>query len=239
MALPIHIDDREAQKFVEVSTGVSASRLVASDGSALLKNAQLPTSLGQKAMTGSVSVALASDQSDVPLNPFGNTASIPPCAMFYVAMKVSADSSPTDVFTLVGPSSGTTYVVGVNVSGTANSAINVPISLIKRSAANTGGTSSSTAAVPAVPGDTTTTALTGYTVNPTGLGTAVGTIHSQIVLLGLASSSTRRTNFIWEANDFNRPIKLAATTDMLCINEAGTAVGPHSITCTFKFFHVA
>jgi len=86
-------------------------------------------------------------------------------------------ATPTDIFTLTGSASRTIRIVRFLLSGTQTTTLMRDFFLVKRSAANTGGTSSAVTAVPndSNNGAATATALS-YTANPT-LGTTVGTVR--------------------------------------------------------------
>lgn len=83
----------------------------------------------------------------------------------------------TDVFTIVGSASKTIKVLGLYVSGTQTITAVVAFHLIKRSTANTGGTSTTPTAVPLDSTDATASAVVrAYTANPSALGTSVGLV---------------------------------------------------------------
>jgi hypothetical protein len=128
-------------------------------------------------------------------------------------------------------------VIRVNVVGSQTTAGQNFWFLIKRSSANTGGTS---AAIPAVPMDSnyaaaTATAL-GYTVNP-ALGTTVGTVRNSMILApALATASTtEERNFSFD-NLVSSPVVLRGNTQVLAINFNGAAI-PAGLTvrCSFEW----
>lgn len=94
------------------------------------------------------------------------------------ALGVVAATTPTDIFTLYGSGTKTVKILRIGVSGTENTAAIRDILLIKRSATNTGGTSTSVTRVPMDSNDAAATAtVLSYSANPTALGAAVGTIR--------------------------------------------------------------
>ena len=85
-------------------------------------------------------------------------------------------SGATDVFLINGSATKTVRITRVLVSGTFAAAAFADISLIKRSTANSAGTSSATTIVPLDSADAAATAVVlQYTANPT-VGTAVGAV---------------------------------------------------------------
>lgn len=246
MTLPTSISDREMQKFAEPSADIVAERVVNHSGNALASEStafniwsqRLPSGLGQKVMTGSLGTTIASNQSDVPLNIFGATAAYSPRKSFSVTAQVQIGSAATDVFVLVGPSSGTTYVTKCVVTGTQGVASgHATLSLLKRSTANSGGSFGTLPYVPHQVGDTTTTLSNHYSTKPTNLGTLVGTIHHQRILVPLVTGSPCE-KFLWEVNDFNKPIMLNSTSTLLCVNFNGVTMNTGIFNVTWQYFHI-
>lgn len=242
MTLPTHIDDLEEQKFHDAS-GVPVVRVCGTTGQVLASqstlaaaSAKLPAALGQTTMANSLSVAVASDQSDMPLNVFGASGYVSPRKTFFIAQTVSnVFSSATDVFCIVGPSSGVAYVTHIMVTGTLNSAATVRISLVKRSTDNTGASSACTI-VPAASADSTTVTAKYYTTAPSPLGTEVG-VMDVFESYWPAPTGTRSNKYVWQVGPFNKPITLSAATDLLCVNMNGLNVTAN-IAFNAQFFHI-
>src|SRR5690242_6665608 len=99
-------------------------------------------------------------------------------------------SSATDVFTITGSASKLTRVSRIRISGIKTTAgADVDVQAVKRSTANTGGTSTNPVLVPydsASPAAAST--VTAYTANPT-LGITVGVIAVDSVFIPLATAS--------------------------------------------------
>lgn len=126
-------------------------------------------------------------------------------------------ATATDIWEITGSGTKTIKITQLWVSGTAATAINTPILLIKRSTANSGGTSSATTFVPHDSSNSAATATgKAYTANPT-TGTAVGTIRTISTFFSLATASG--TTATW---DFgvrpSQPIVLRGTSQQLCVN---------------------
>lgn len=147
----------------------------------------------------------------------------------YSAAKVGLvpGSSATDIFTITGSTTKTIRVTRIELAATTTSATPaaLDILLLKRSTANTGGTS--TGSPTAVPHDSNNAAASAtvlaYTAPPT-TGNLVGTaIRNQKYLMALATSTAtdfpQIDHLMWDFGD--RPaqaIVLRGTGDVLAIN---------------------
>lgn len=120
------------------------------------------------------------------------------------AVGLATAASATDVFIINGSASKTIRVTRVWVGGTiATTAAYVDISLIKRSTANTGGTSSATAVVPLDSAYAAGTAVVlQYTANPT-TGTAVGPIAACRYAAALTGTEALEVNYEFKFGDDN------------------------------------
>lgn len=235
MTLPTHIDDREMQKFHDVSAGVTAVKTVGSDGTDLAKSSLLPTALGQTTMAASLAAVVASNQSDVPVKLWGNTAAISPRKTFSAAANFAPDASPTDIFEIYGSASKTIYVTKVVVSGTQNTAGTADMLLLLRSTANSGGTSSTLTNTPHVAGDTATAVVKSYTLNPT-TGTLIGNIHYE--KLYMPTTTGPCLPLIWQANNFCKPVALTSAAMGLCVNFAGVSRTGNSVCVAVEWFEI-
>jgi hypothetical protein len=112
-------------------------------------------------------------------------------------LNLSTVSGATDIFTITGSNTKVIRVRKLVFQGSSNANNVANISVIKRSTANTGGTSSVQTAVPLDSLDAAATAVvTAYTANPT-VGAAVGVITNRKVFLN-GSNSNSAEAFIWE-----------------------------------------
>ena len=97
-----------------------------------------------------------------------------------VAVALAPAATATDIFEIKGSATKTVRITRIAVSGVATAAGAYVFQLIKRSTANTTGTSSAPTPVPHDSNSAAATAtLKAYTANPGALGTAVGTIRAQ------------------------------------------------------------
>lgn len=135
---------------------------------------------------------------------------------------VSLAAAPTDAIELNNSAgSKTLKVLRVSVTGSAGTAILVPVVLIKRTTLNTSGTSSTP--TPTLHDSVNDSAATGvvkvYTSNPT-TGSSGGNVRYQ--QLNFAVSGALST-FTWEFNWVSKEI-LLASNQSLVINLAGTSI---------------
>jgi hypothetical protein len=127
----------------------------------------------------------------------------------------------TDVFTLTGSGTKTVRVTRVSVSGTIQTAAQyVDINLVKRSTADTAGTSATPTVVPLDSTDGAGTAVaTSYTANPT-LGTGVGPIRAVryfAALTGTPASLSSPVEFNFSTRN-GRAVVLRGATQQLCVH---------------------
>lgn len=133
-------------------------------------------------------------------------------------------ASATDVFTITGSESKTIYIHKIQVSGTRTAHAHNQVILLKRSTANSGGTSTTRTAVPHDSTNAAATAtVTSYTANPT-LGTLVGELASNTLSLPVQTPSNAQGNggsvtpWLWEFTSIGQPLVLRGTSQVLSIN---------------------
>lgn len=142
----------------------------------------------------------------------------------------SPPATPTDMATLFGSASKTIFVYGVSISTVQTTAGINRIYLVKRSTANSGGTSAAPTIVPYDSGSAAATAtVLSYTVNPT-TGNLVGNIciqnvNSPILATGITYGQgsvdmyARTTSFTLDT-----PIILRGTAQGIALNFNGAAL---------------
>lgn len=133
-------------------------------------------------------------------------------------------ATPTDVLAFGGSASKVIRIKSILIAGTATAASNIIVNLIRRSAANTGG---SPVAVPAVSRDTSNdaalAAVSRFTANPSGLGAAVGAIDGgRLNLAPAANGSIDRLLFQY-AWQMDQAFVLRGVNEFLAINLGGAA----------------
>lgn len=138
-------------------------------------------------------------------------------------------AAATDIFTITGSASKTIRVLKVSISATQTTAGENAVILLKRSTANTAGTS---AAVTAVPHDSSNAAATGtvlsYTANPTA-GTLVGNLRSRKIAFQGATGTTSDEAVFDFGNRPGQAIVLRGTAQVLAINLTGATITGGSV----------
>jgi len=145
---------------------------------------------------------------------------------------ITPAAATTDIMQITGSSSKTIRVLEVDVSFTASvtTGLPTPTYLVKRSSADTSGTTSTMTTVALSSGNTSPTAsITAYTANPT-TGTAVGNICAYQILategpVGAAGASENYltpTCVVYKAGSFDQAVTLTSAAEALCLNFNGT-----------------
>jgi trimeric autotransporter adhesin len=133
---------------------------------------------------------------------------------------------PTDFFTITGSATKTIRITALDFSGTQTTTAYQDIEVLVRSAANTGGASTTLANVPHDSQDAAGTAtVRAYTTNPTGLGALVGAIRSykfDVPATGAAPTIMNHSPSIAFGHLEGKNIVLRGTTQVLAINGAGS-----------------
>jgi len=136
-------------------------------------------------------------------------------------------ATPTDVFTIIGSASKVIRVLRLEivVTSTVATGAAIDVLLLRRSTADTGGTSTTTAFIPHDSLDPSATAVfTTYTANPGALGTIIGVALRATKLMPTLATSTA-TDFplpdraFWDfGNRAGKGIVLRGVADTLAIN---------------------
>src|SRR6185295_897807 len=130
-----------------------------------------------------------------------------------------AAATPTDVFTIYGSGTKTVRIIRVEVSATENTAAIRDVVLIKRSTANTGGTSTSPTRVTYDSSNAAATAtVLAYTANPT-LGTGVGNIRTAKIDVPATNLVGSTDRIMWTFGDRpSQAVVLRGTSEGLAVN---------------------
>jgi hypothetical protein len=133
----------------------------------------------------------------------------------------TAYATPTDLLVLVGSASKTVRVTRFTVSGTATSAISEDIQLIKRTAADTTGTSSQPSIAQHDSNDSAASAVVNlYSVIPGGLGTGVNVRSARLNLGATGAAGT----VVWDFTTRNsKGIVLRGVAQCVALNFNGAA----------------
>lgn len=153
---------------------------------------------------------------------------------YRAAFVVAPATAATDIFQLIGSASTTVEITKFIISGTQTTGGMADVYISKRSAANTGGTSSATTNVPMISTDASATAVGAiYTANPTP-GAAVGDIYVATVPL---SAITAVTNNIVEVKfgELGKPLILSGVAQAVAIRLNGATVTGGSIKIVIEW----
>lgn len=132
-------------------------------------------------------------------------------------------ASATDVAIINGSATKTVCVLDVRVSCHGSSAVRFNIALIRRSTANSGGTSAAMTAVKNDTGnDAATATVLSYTANPTP-GTAVGYVRADSYIAPTANNPGV-SNFRFADRHDNQPLTLRGVAQGLAVSLEGQTV---------------
>jgi hypothetical protein len=154
-------------------------------------------------------------------------------ASYYASGNVSSAASATDIAVIAGNATNTVLLTRVQVTCTQTTAGIVTLKLIRRSTADSAGTSS---AMTIGKDDTNFSAASTagpllYTANPT-TGTTDSTVDT--VAIGCMASGTATPNDIYIFRPM-KPIVLRGTSQQLAVNLNGATVSGGSFNVTFNW----
>lgn len=130
-------------------------------------------------------------------------------------------ATPTDILTLKGPINGILRLRRFRLAAMATTAGFMPVTLLKRTAANTGGTSTAPAIAERNEGTADpASVVTRYTANPGALGAAGDIQFAQRVFFNLIAQPHDVVNLEWDADDGPS----LQGTEWLALNLGGGAV---------------
>ncbi|NJO18725.1 MAG: hypothetical protein HC877_24295 [Thioploca sp.] len=124
---------------------------------------------------------------------------------------------------------------------TQTTASSKDVYFVRRSSANTNGTSSVLTNVPLDSNNSAATAVVrAYTANPSGLGTLVGNIRVRKVFVSLASGNTSNADeMILEFGTRNtQPLILNGTSELVAINMNGVTTAGNSFCISVEWTEV-
>ncbi len=133
-------------------------------------------------------------------------------------------ATPSDCFTITGSATNNIYIIKMGISTVQTTLGTNQWFLVKRSAANTGGTSAAATVVPYNSANPAGTAsVLQYTVNPVGLGAAVGKVWSGYVdsPAPAGQGSGIEVDFV---DMFGQPLTLLSASEVLAWNFNGAAL---------------
>ena len=159
----------------------------------------------------------------------GDTSRKPTYSASMVAVSVAALAS--DIMTLTGGTGALVKVVRVVVSGIATAAGAFDVLLVKRSAANSGGTAALLDIVPRDSNSATPAAIArSYTANPT-VGTGLGTVAAARITVTTAAGAIGNAPQAFELlGPQSQPVALRGSGEVLALNLNATTITGGSIT---------
>lgn len=136
---------------------------------------------------------------------------------------ISLAANPSDILMIQGSASKIIRVKSLVLNGNSATTGGYPALIVRRSTANTGGTS---VVLGGFQHDTIDPAASAvvryYTANPTALGTVVGNLHGGRFVASQANNLDRLIlQYSWQ-ND--KAIVLRGVSDFLCVNLGGAAL---------------
>lgn len=143
-------------------------------------------------------------------------------------------ASATDIFCIVGSGTKTIRVLKMSIDGLAVTGGNITAQYFKRSAANTGGTSTTMTDGSL---DSTNAAATAtvraYTANPSALGAGVLIESNRVYISGGATTASAEDVVTW--GDYSQPLVLRGTSEQLCLNLNATSITSPTLNCTVRW----
>lgn len=226
---------------VAVASDSSMTGTLANDGAAAGTNrfGTLPCVAQTSYRAGTAATVGRNEAADCGTDGLLWTAQLPAIrpASYSASATVTTAASATDIAVLPGNASNTVLVTKVKVSCTQTTAGIILLQIIKRSTADSGGTS---AGMTEVPDDSnyaaaSSAALT-YTANPT-INATVGNVDTY--KLGCLAAGTAAANDIYILNRTQKPIVLRGTAEQLAINLNGVTVTGGSVALTYEWIETA
>jgi len=198
----------------------SGGSTVASDDIGGIQYQRVKTTFGADGVATDVSATNPMPVSSMRTAPVKETYSASVNALVAAALA-------TDIFTITGSATKTIKITKIQIDGTATGAAVAPVLLLKRSTANTAGTSTAPTKVPLDSNFAAATAtVLAYTANPT-VGTLVGAIRQEKVLISTAT--TNGETVLMQFGDLTgSPIVLRGITQVIAFNLNGVTYAGNS-----------
>lgn len=208
------------------STGGSAYLVKGEDNNALNGDAGIPT-WGVRRDAPTISAASTAKYNEYALNKFGSQYAKqeeryqPTYVSSFIISSVAA--SATDIFEMKGSATKTIYIEKIIIKPLQTTPGSIDFYLIKRSAANTGGTSTTATILPLDATDAAATAvINSYTANPTITGT-IGNIQVVNMWADAATNATQKEYTI-DFGERGKPITLNSASQTIAGNLNATTV---------------
>jgi hypothetical protein len=206
-----------------VAAGTAATNSMLTGG---VFNTTLPT------MTNGQQSANQSDANGRLLVLSANTDGVKATYSATSAIAFASAATATDIFTITGSASKTIRVLRIGFSATQTTAAAVNVLVIKRSTADTGGTSAAATAVPMDSSDAAASAtVLNYTANPTP-GTSVGTVRAVRAFIPTTALASASQYYEFDFGQLaEKAVVLRGTTQVLALNLNSVTVTGGAWTC--------
>lgn len=153
------------------------------------------------------------------------------------AVNVAAAAAATDIATITGSATTTVFVTKVVISGIQTTAGLNDVLLIKRSTADTGGTSAAGTALPHDSGDAAATAtVLAYTANPTTGTTVAALRRNYLPIAGVTSVVNPVVEY--KFGELGRPLILRGIAQVLAVNLNGATITGGTFDVNFEWFEI-
>lgn len=166
--------------------------------------------------------------------PVTSTAAAEP-QTFSASLTFLPGALPTDVFTVTGSATRTVKVRKFVISGTSTAIGKVPIDLVKRSTANTLGTSSAVTRVPHDSNNAAATATVLAYTSPPVTGTLVGSLSSVKLSEPAAGDANLSFPITISHMSGDQPYTLRGVSQVLAINRGGVTNVGESLTIAVEW----
>jgi hypothetical protein len=236
--LPTGAATAAAQVSAQTALDTIAAAIKSEDNSATHAGAGFYI-LGVRRDVAFVAASASGDYQELTFGKFGDltTSKVGTQKRTYsAAFSIVPAASATDVVEIIGSASTTVEISRITIGGVQTTAGQVLVNLIRRSTANSSGSSTNPTRVPHQSTDAAATAaIKAYTANPT-TGTLVGNVRSRRLPIGAAASFIPAT--VYEFGENAKPLFLAGTSQTLCINLAGATVAGAILDIEIEFTEV-
>ena len=183
--------------------------------------------LGVRRDALTTSASAAADYNEVAVNRFGAqyVAGFRTSARTYSASaQITAAASATDILAFFGNATTTIQVTKIRITGIQTTTGAVDLQLVRRSTANTGGTSTNFSVALHESTDTANSSTPiAYSANPSALGTAAGIFRRWHQIIGGATSGAGQ-EYTLEFGENGKPIILSGTTQGIALNLNGVTI---------------
>lgn len=175
----------------------------------------------------------------------GVTCNQEPTPSSYAATSVGLvpASSATDIACIAGAANINVRIQQIRISGSAGTAVAVPVTILKRATADTGGTPATSTALPVAYALHSTdpaakATLVAYTANPTINDSSPGIIDSAQGVFTVTSTLTGVTSFTlfdYSGLRYMEAPQLIKASEQICVNFNAISVSSGVINTTFRW----